>query len=373
MSFDSGTISFRLFHLREPLQRNALDKFAANVVAPLETLAREPLQGWVSPRHLLDREITEEHCFFSSWIHVVLLRAEKRVPPPLLRAYCRIEEEIERRARKVEVLHRKVRAEIKERVMEQLQPGMPPTLTGAGLVADLRNERLLVEALSDSQIDRFTPLFRETTGQVPLVMTPEMVAMLRQRVNATDLLPSSFTSDTAVESDPLPSLGLEFMTWLWYAWEREGGVFTLPHSGEFGYMLEGPLLFYREGEGAHEAVLRKGTPLLSREAGTALHCGKKLKRAKLHLARADQLWSATIDADFSFRSVKLPPGEQKDTIGRFQERMIALETFLEAFFVLYDKFLKIRCDRSAWSLCQTAIQNWVTEKTLFEHEADSDA
>ena len=53
-------------------------------------------------------------------------------------------------------------------------------------------------------------------------------------------------------------------------------------------MLEGPLTFFREGEGAHEAVLRKGTPLNSREAGTALYCGKKLKRAKLVLAEGDR-------------------------------------------------------------------------------------
>jgi hypothetical protein len=361
MGFDSGNVSFRIFHLRQGLTRDSIAQFAAMVAPPIETLSRDPIQGWVSWRHLLDREITEENCVFASWIHLALMRAERKIPGALLRAYCRIEEDIERKASQVEFLNRKARAEVKERVVAQLLPTMPPTLSGLAMVVDFRNDRVLAEALSDAQIDRFCPFFRETTGQMPLLMTAETTALMRCRVNATDLIPSTFTSDADVESEIATNLGLEFLTWLWYAWEKDGGVFHLKNRDECGYMLEGPLVFFREGKGAHEAVLRKGSPLLSREAGIALFCGKKLKRAKFTLAKGDQVWSATIDADFSIRGLKLPPGEQTDPVGRFQERMLAIEAFTEAYFELYDRFLALRRDPAEWSLCLAGLRAWVAQ------------
>ena len=360
MGFDSGSVSFRVFHLRQGLTRDCIGQFAAMAAPPIETLGTSgPIQGWVSWRHLLDREITEENCIFSAWMHLALMRAERKIPGALLRAYCRLDEENERKARGVPFLDRKARSEVKDRVVAHLLPTMPPTLTGTAMVVDFRNDRVLAEAMSDAQIDRFCPFFRETTGQLPLLLNAETLALLLARVNANDLMPSSFTSDAAVESEVQISLGLEFLTWLWYYWEKEGGVFRLKNGDECGYMLEGPLRFFREGKGAHEAVLRKGTPLLSREAGMALFCGKKLKRAKFTLARGEQVWTATIDADFAFRSLKLPPGDQPDLAGQFQERMLAIETFLQAYFELYERFLALRSNPAEWSLCLNGIRAWV--------------
>jgi hypothetical protein len=120
--------------------------------------------------------------------------------------------------------------------------------------------------------------------------------------------------------------------------------------------------FFREGQGAHVAVLRKGEPLLSREAGTALYCGKKLKRAKLTLARGDKQWTVFVDADFGFRGLKLPPGDQPDYAGRFQERALAIETLLEAFMTLYDRFLEVRCQAGVWGKTITSMRAWVARR-----------
>ncbi len=363
MGFDSGSLSFRIFHLRQSFTRDVVARFAALAAPPIESLGREALQGWVSGRHLLDRDLSEENCIFGSWLHLSLMRAERKIPEALLRAYCRIEEETERRARQVDALPRAARAEIRERVVEQLLPTMPPTLTGMPMVLDFRNDRLLAGAMSVQQIDRFCPYFRETTGLMPILMTPDTVALLRRQVNAADLAEASFTPDAAVEQDGAANLGLEFLTWLWFRSEREGGAFHLASGGApCGYMLEGPVTFFREGQGAHEALLRKGEPLLSREAGTALYCGKKLKRAKFTLARGDRQWVATVDADFAFRALKLPPCEQLDYAGRFQERALAIESLLEAFMTLYDRFLEARCEAGGWNRTLAEMRSWVAQR-----------
>ena len=222
-----------------------------------------------------------------------------------------------------------------------------------------RNNLLLAGALSDKQIDALAAAFRETAGAPPLLLTPETAAIKRKGLNANDLTPTSFSPDTSLEVPPESTLGMDFMTWLWYVWEKEGGVYHLPDGREFGVMLEGPLTFFREGQGAHEAVLRKGMPLNSREAGTALLCGKKLKRAKVVIAHSDEVFSATVDADFAFRSLKLPKGEQTDADGRFEERMLMIETFWSAWLALFDRFLELRTDAQAWPKTLNAMRQWI--------------
>ena len=359
MAFDSGSVSFRLFYLQQSYDSGLIDAFAQHAAPPIASLNRDPISGWVTGRHLFDRELTDETCVFGPYLHAQLMRAEKKVPASLLRAYVKMEEDVELRAREAEFLPRAVKVEVKQRVTESLLPKMPPTLSSIPAVVDFRNDLLLASALSDRQIDTLSPAFKETAGSLPILLTPETAAIRRKQVNANDLDPVSFSPDTTLEPPLEGTLGMDFLTWLWFAWEKEGGVYHLPDGREFGFMLEGPITFFREGQGAHEAVLRKGTPLNSREAGTALLCGKKLKRAKVVIAHNDEVYSATMDADFAFRSLKLPKGEQMDAAGRFQERMLFIETFWSAWLALFDRFLEVRTDSQRWPQTLDAMRGWV--------------
>jgi len=359
MAFDIGSVSFRIFYLQKSYDSGLIDGFAQHVAPPITSLNRDPITGWVTGRHLFDREITEEKCLFGPYLHAQLMRAEKKVPASLLRAYLRMEEDVELRARETDFLPRAVKAEIKQRVTESLLPSMPPTLSSIPTVVDFRNDLLLAAAMSDKQIDTLSPVFKETAGTLPILLTPETAAIRRKQVNANDLEPISFSPDTTLEPPLESTLGMDFLTWLWFTWEKEGGVYHLPDGREFGIMLEGPLTFFREGQGAHEAVLRKGSPLNSREAGTALLCGKKLKRAKVVIAHNDEVYSATMDADFAFRSLKLPKGEQTEPAGKFEERMLFIETFWTAWLSLYDRFLDLRTDPKQWPKTLDAMRQWI--------------
>jgi len=360
MAFDSGSVSFRLFYLQQSYDSGLVDAFARHAAPAIASLNKDPISGWVSGRHLFDRELTEEKCLFGPYLHAQLMRAEKKIPASLLRAHVKMEEDLELRAREVEHLPRAAKAEIKQRVTDALLPGMPPTLTSIPAVVDFRNDLLIAAALSDKQIDTLSPAFKETAGSLPILLTPETAALRRKQVNANDLDPVNFSPDDSVEPPAEAALGMDFFTWLWFVWEKEGGVYHLPDGREFGVMLEGPLTFFREGQGAHEAVLRKGTPINSREAGTALFCGKKLKRAKVVIGQGDAVMSATVDADFAFRSLKLPKGEQEDAIGKFQERMLFIETFWSAWLSLYDRFLDLRTDPKQWAKTLDAMRQWIT-------------
>lgn len=363
MSFDSGSVNFRLFSLSRSFGPDLAEAFAQHAAPPIETLSSEPIFGWVGGRHLLDRDLTEDRCVMGGYLHATYMRAERKIPESLLRAHCRLEEEVELRAREISFLPRALRTEIRERVSEQLLPAMPPTLTGLPVVVDFRNDLLLAAAMSDRQIDLLSPYFRETTGVMPVLLTADTAALRRKRINVNDLSSVTYSPDPAVESGPESDLGMDFLTWLWFFWESEGGVIRLTDGRQVGFMLEGPLTFFREGEGAHEAVLRKGAPLNSREAGIALFCGKKLKRAKLVLAEGEQVLTATVDADFGFRGLKLPKGEQIDPVGKFQERMLQIESYWTLFFELFDRFLDLRTSPPQWAQTVDAIQTWITRRS----------
>jgi len=359
MSFDSGTVSFRLFYLQQAYTSSVVEDFARRAAPPIDTLDRDPISGWVSGRHLFDREITDEKCVAGPYLHVQLMKAENKIPPALLRAYQKQEEDIERKARDVEVLSRKARAEVKARVTAMLQPKMPPTLSSIPVVMDFRNDLLIAGALSDKQIDTLGPVFKETAGTFPILLTPETAAIRRKQINAKDLLPVMFSPDETIDPPVEGTLGMDFLTWLWFAWEKDGGVYHLPDGREFGIMLEGPVTFFREGQGAHEVALRNGVPLNSREAGTALSCGKKLKRVKVVMAQGDSVFSATMDADFAVRGLKLPKGEQDDEAGKLEERMMMVEFFWSAWLTLFDRFLDLRSDPRHWQKTLAKMHAWI--------------
>ena len=118
-----------------------------------------------------------------------------------------------------------------------------------------------------------------------------------------------------------------------------------------------------EGKGAHEITLKKGEPMISPEAKTALASGKKLKKAKVQFVRGEEVWAFTFDADeFVFRSLKLPLTETFDRVGKFQERMVMLETFRQSFFHLYQEFVKERDNSKAWKETKEAMRKWVADR-----------
>ena len=363
MGFDRGSVSFRMFYLTKSFSPSLVERFAEHAAPPIDTLGHEPIQGWVTGRHLLDTRLTEENCVFGGYLHVSLMRAERKVPEALLRAHSRLEEEVQLRARDATTLPRQVRSEIRDAIYERLLPTMPPTLTGLPVVVDFRNDRVLAGAMGDQQVERFSGAFRETTGVMPVTLNAETAALKRKQINSRDVSAVSFSPDSEVPPDENVSLGMDFLTWLWWWWEVEGGRFRADKTGpEYGMILEGPVTFFREGAGAHEAVLRKGNPFDSREAGIALLAGKRVKRAKFTLSNGDNTWSATVDADFGFRGLKLPKSEQIDLSGQFQERMLHMETFTDVFLGLYDRFLDQRMAPATWKKTVASMREWVAKR-----------
>ncbi len=342
MPFDTGNVSFTICRLPQALPDDALQRFAGKRALSLDAVKDEPQTGWVSGRHLLETRIDDETAFGGGHFHLHLRTAQRKVPASLFRAQCRMEELARQQERKSNFLNRKERQEIRAAVTEKLLPQMPPTIGGIPFVAPPHGDVLYLGATSKAQIESFMLYFFDTIGFEPLPLNPELAAAVLHKKNTTLLAPLAFTqTPTAADEESQTGPGRDFCTWLWYFQEELGGRVKHWQFGEFALMIDGPLVFASSSPEGGETVVRKGTPTLSTEASAALASGKKLKRAKFTLARDQEAWVFTLDADtFTFRGVKLPAGEQLDPQSYFQERVHFLGMLREVFFQLYGEFLE---------------------------------
>jgi hypothetical protein len=363
MPFDQGNITFRICTLPQSLPKDALERFAAEAAPSLEFLRDEPQWGWVSPRHLLDRRIDEQTAISGGYLHLCLRQAERKIPAALLRAECRMAELTRMEENNSEHLNRKERKTIKEEVIERLLPQMPPQLSGIYFTVDPSENLLYVSAVSQKQLDMFLGLFCKTIGFEPIPLLPDIVAADMAGINPDVVPPLNFSPELP-DGAASGTLGQNFLTWLWFFQEKRDGVLPQSKLGEFSFMVDGPLVFVAEGAGAYESSIRKGMPTLSAEAKAALTVGKKLKQAKIILARGrGEEWSVGLDADeFIFRGLKLPEGEAMDPGSIFEERMTNIYIFQTVFFALFRRFLEEFSDAGKVAAFQLEAKQWVKER-----------
>lgn len=391
MGFESGSMSFHAFYLSRSFTPSDMARFAAFPLPPINTLTGDqPLHGWAGPSHALDGELTEEHCWRADWLWFAHVTAQKKVPPSLMRASLLAELEIERRARGVEILPRAAKIEVKERVTEDLIRDAQPSFGSMECAIDLRRDRLLASAMNDASMQTLCPFFRESSGCMPVLCCPESAAYRLRGLDANSVELMNLTPNEAVGIPPEVTLGTEFLTWLFYRWEKEDAAFTFD-GDRCQLMFEGPLMFSGDkAPGCHETLLRNGTPLDTPEFGIALWNGKKLRRAKLTLTRNDWIVSATVDGyDFAFRSLKCdPPKQNKETDAVSElpsmnapgaaplpeaedgkrkltadERLDRAAFYVDAFLYLYGEFLKLREDGVAWRGELAKIRPWIAARS----------
>jgi hypothetical protein len=363
MPFDRGSFTVSVFELPKELPDNLIELFAAKKAGKLDNVKDEAQFGWTTGRTLLETDINEESAIRGACIYLQLRKAERKIPSALFNAICQREEIVYMRANELDFVSSKARRDIKAEVMEKHLSKMVPTISGTPMVIDLNAKLLYIGTASVNQIDNFISFFFKTTNIEPYQLQPGL--LLEDMFQCTERdLPEVMFAD--VQDDLAP--GRDFLTWLWYFSECEGGRVTHEQFGEFDIMIEGPLTFsfVSEARGAAETTLKKGgSPLRAAEAKAALIVGKRLKKAKFTLCRADQIWTGGVDADnFTFNSLTLPEGEEMDTDSVFAERMQNLFIFQSVMREYFRKFAE--CLRSMdWPETEKKIQTWASERDSF--------
>ena len=365
MSFESGSVSFRFMELPHAFPKDALALFAEHAAPALETTGASVVRGWVTGRHLLDTKIDEETAQLGGYYRLQLRESVRKVPAGYLKAECKMEELATLAALGRAFLKAPERAEIRAGVLERLLPNMPPQIKAYPFVYGPGEDHLFASVGSDNAFDALNGLLRETLGFSADAGDPAVLAERLRRVDVREWEGTSFSPEMKDEA-LVPAPGREFLTWLWFRAETGDGQVKLSDGSELGVLLEGPLAFVNEGNGAHTVTLRNGAPEVGAETKACLLAGKTLASARLTFAAdADTAWRFHFDADrFAFRSLSLPKGEaQLDAASRFRERMEFLERWRGLFLDLYGSFIDLRENHGAWNRTVKAMREWVGSRT----------
>lgn len=347
-----------MFEFSRDLPEDLVELFAARHAGAFNSIGEEPEVGWVTGRHLLDNDINGESCQIGGCYYFNLRKAEKKIPAALLNAICRKDEFAYMQENQMDFVPSKIRRQIKEQAKERYLGKMLPALSGIPVAIHPHEKFLILGASSRTQQEYFIENFMNTVKNEPLPINPGYWLEKFFQTTETSMPTINWGADTVPPDEPMT--GRDFLTYLWYA--GENGI-KVKHSiyGEFEVMVEGPLSFAleRESYGAQEITVKKGeNPMRSAEAKAALAAGKRLKKAKLHIARLDQAWSCTFDADnFAFGSVKLPEGENMNRDEIFADRMENILVFkgaLEEYFKLFAQ----NCLSPEFDKFQRQLKDW---------------
>jgi hypothetical protein len=362
MPFDRGTLPLTFLKINGDIPKDATAMFQTKTAGKLDGVGEEPQIGWVSGRHLLERNIDENTALMGKFIYLNLRISQRKIPSALLKAECRKEELDHMLANNVQFVPRKIRAQIKKEIIEKRLMTMPPSISGTPFVIDAKSGMIYLATPSLSRIETFQNLFYDTlkTDAVLLDFANSAKMLLDQNV---EKLPSVKFCQHNNQNDDLSAR--DFLTWLWYYSETQSAKIKLGKN-TCGCLLEGPFLFSSassENEtGSIETVLRRGNPARSAEAQTALAVGKKVKKAKITIAREKEIWSAIFNTDnFTFSSLSLPPVENLDPISSFEERI----SFISDFHSIIMEYLKIflsSLKSASWKEEQNKIIKWAEKR-----------
>lgn len=160
-------------------------------------------------------------------------------------------------------------------------------------------------------------------------------------------------------------LAQEFLTWLWFRCEVEGGEFELD-SGPVAMVVEDALSFTSWDPDGTRASLRGGTPTVRPEAASALAAGLTLKRARLLAARGEREWHFSLDGEtLDLLGVKVPEVEDKgddDGVDKLAEKLALGEELRAMVDGLYQVFLGVRLGPDWARIELPRLNDWVRQK-----------
>ncbi len=371
MSFENGSFNVMVCSLSKELPDDVLDLFAAHAGGKIDDVGPEPVMGWVSGRHLLEGTIDEETCICGGHLYMNLRKTERKVPSQLLNAICKRDELVYMQANDCLYVPKKQRMQIKKEAVERLLPKMTPIISAIPFVIDRKANMLYLGANSDAKFDTFLAEYTSSLGNEyePVPMSPDELMFQLYGQNANILPTFNLTGNVAAKDEPMPAR--DFLTWMWYDIEMKGGVVTHPQFGEFTFAMEGPLTFAfsptktkdPDLTDSGETAIKKGNPMLSGEAITALQSGKKMKKAKILMARGNaEKWSFSFDADtFTFNSLTLPEGEEQERNAKFEERIFNLFILHSVMELYFKKFAESLLNGKNMET-EKKLQEWAKQK-----------
>lgn len=168
--------------------------------------------------------------------------------------------------------------------------------------------------------------------------------------------------DLAEEASPvLPHLASDFLLWVWWTAEQQGGSFDLGEDlGAVDCWVDSRLAFRTPDEGKAMAVLTGENPADTPEARAAVAGGKVLRELRLGMRREDREFGLTLRAPhLDLAAVRLPQVVQGEGEEALYDRMFLYEELHNILVALFQRFAEARADARWAGAVAPAIRAWV--------------
>ncbi len=161
--------------------------------------------------------------------------------------------------------------------------------------------------------------------------------------------------------------GYDFLTWLWFRSEGEGGEFQCGSHGPASLWVEDHMVLESDVSDSKENILKSGEVSSSAEAAAALAVGKKVTRARFGMIRGEFQWSFLIDGrTFDITSMKIPKveseEEEDDGAATALVRMGHVRVCLEIIDELFAQFTQLRVSGEWGKTTLDEMALWISEK-----------
>ncbi|MBL7044209.1 MAG: hypothetical protein ISR77_36610 [Pirellulaceae bacterium] len=384
MGFLSGSMTFECFRISSTQPRQfgpehveILEKFA---IGESKSFANEQARtGFLAGDHLLDYDFDLEKNVFGDALHFAVRIDTNQVPAAIRRAWLQIElatltaDSVARRPTKAQ--RQEAKDAVEARCEEAAGSGQFQRLQQFPVLWDAKNSLLYCggtsasasEVCSDLMIKAFElELSRLSSGKLAL----EWAVKAKQRKALNDALPASFRGDVDRadvvwwdgEKDNYDFLGNEFLLWLWWRWETQGGTIGLSDDSEVTGMFARTLaLECPQGESGKGTIAAEDPTYLP-EAAQAIRTGKLPRKAGLILVRHGEQYELTLQAEtFAVSGAKIQIDEDAEGRGILEDRIEGLRGLKETLDLLYQAFCEQRIGKD-WKNDLDQMRGWLKTK-----------
>lgn len=364
MGLRKGTVSFSRYRLIGALPDHFPEFFneriRKNAFATVWRTAEEKAAGWTGLEDPLDTDFPYASYALGRYLLFSLRIDRKSVAPSLLRLRVTEAERGKLKETGQKKLYREQRDAIQEAVRLELLGRTLPVPSFFEVCWSVPENTLIFCSLSDKVFEELQALFRDS---FQLTLAP-CVPWDPQQPGAKQTPPPPLPAFPP-GVDP-PTIGREFLTWLWFKSEERNGRVLIPGAGECEvFFIRRLVLESGDGEYA-ETVVCQGLHADLKEGKEALRRGKKITAARLRVAYDNTDWEFTFKADrFRFQSMKLPTlpesdSEETDRDGQLLERIDLIEKAAGMMDLLFQAFQERRLSND-WEGELSRMHRWLSQ------------
>lgn len=368
MGLQGGTVTLTRFYLPDP----SVADFWSFVDESLRQGAyRGATEGFESPKgfacweDLFDASFPFAGYRKGEYVAFQFRWDQRKVPTLVLRQFEREAVQAYRAEHDGKYPPRQERLKMREAVQNHLLERVLPQPSGCEVVWSPAQRRLLVGTASLKMLEAFLEHFERIFKLHPVPLYHAQWAIygvaLPQRLK--DVLSGliSLRSPHALHEGRF--LGYEFLTWLWFFTETQGGRITYRENASASIALGERVVLSRQDDGKERVICTTQAGALD-EARTALRHGKMVEEAQWVLTSGDTEYGVGLDRDlWALKGLKIPKqvsqSEEDDPDGRFLEKMFLIDDVLAILEAAYREFLSLRLTSSWSSDILPGLKHWI--------------